>query len=513
MSDYIYGMLILLLLAGVWGFVLLKGMNIIKGAKFKITGGMFSVFLFIAIGVAILAVGAFMEFHETPGFCGDYCHIMDPIQEAYLDPGNNTFMAIHLDNEITCLDCHTGPGLMGQIDTFIGAPKEVYSLVFGGYDMYNLHGHVPSENCLKGCHEDMDWRIEAAGSEMWHPFTENGTDFTELEEREICSDCHDARWNGIGSTAESCGVCHDLTVEELEAHGEQTCGGEDCHEHTKLIGHRVGVDNCMLCHDNNHPEEASLPFNITNHHGTFEADSSFCSPCHSEVYDVFFSSQSGHMTGTDGCLECHEEHKLQNECISCHNLTDISHSVQSPYNDCLNCHVSGGHDPFDITFTGITRLDNDFCMYCHFPETDRINDNIHHLTDCVDCHPEHGVLSVSFSGCLCHGEVPAFHNASTTDCQACHDTTIIHSDPNSMTFSDTISFENDFCINCHALEGERLSYAIHQYTDCTDCHSEHGTIRVIFDYCLCHDDIPSFHDENMTECESCHDTSVIHAPP
>ena len=513
MSDYIYGMLIFLLLAGVWAFVLLKGMNIIKGAKFKITGGMFSFLLFMVIAIAILSVGAFMKFHETPGFCGDYCHIMDPIQEAYWNPGNNTFMAVHLDNDITCLDCHTGPGIMGQVDTFIGAPKEVYSLVFGGYNMYDLHGHVPAENCLKGCHEDMDWVIQAAGTDMWHPYTENGTDFTELEEFETCVDCHDARWNGIGSTAESCGVCHDLSVEELETHGKQTCGGEGCHEHTELIGHRVAVDNCMLCHENQHPEDSSLPYNIETHHGTFEADSSFCYPCHSDVSNMFYLSESSHSTEIDDCLVCHEEHKLQNECVSCHNLTDISHSVLPPYDDCMNCHIYGGHDPFIISFEDITQIENEFCSNCHMPEIDRLNDDIHGHSDCADCHPEHGVLSVDFNSCLCHGEIPPFHNETSTDCQLCHDTSIIHSDPHNMPISDSMVLGNDFCINCHGQEGELLSYNIHRYTDCSDCHSEHGMISVEFEYCLCHADIPSFHDETMTTCDGCHDTTMIHTPP
>ena len=226
-SDWIYGMLIFLLLAGVWAFVVMKGMNMIKGSKFRITGGMLSFLLLIVIGVLIFAVGAFMEFHETPEFCGEYCHLMEPIYEAYHSPGNNTFMAAHYDEHITCLDCHTGPGIMGQVDTFIGAPKELYSLVTSSYDYDNLHGHVPAENCLKGCHEDMDWKIETIHGLEWHPYIENGTDFTELEEFESCDGCHDARWNGIGSTAESCGVCHGLSLGELEAHGQQTCGGEE----------------------------------------------------------------------------------------------------------------------------------------------------------------------------------------------------------------------------------------------------------------------------------------------
>ena len=58
-----------------------------------------------------------------------------------------------------------------------------------------------------------------------------------------------------------------------------------------------------------------------------------------------------------------------------------------------------------------------------------------------------------------------------------------------------------------------MSYNIHQYTDCADCHSVHGLIRVEFDTCLCHAEIPSFHDETTTSCEPCHDTTVIHTQP
>ena len=209
---------------------------------------------------------------------------------------------------------------------------------------------------------------------------------------------------------------------------------------------------------------------------------------------------------------CHQEHKETSDCLSCHDSGNISHQVEGKYAECMECHISGGHDPSIISFITITETQNDFCVNCHMPETQRINLNIHHLTDCVDCHPEHGEMNVRFDTCLCHGEVPSFHNGTTSDCYVCHDTTQVHSDPLAMAYSG-IDMENEFCINCHTPEGELLSYNIHQYTDCTDCHSEHGLIRVEFDTCLCHDEIPSFHDETTASCEPCHDTTVIHTQP
>jgi len=502
----------------------------ISASTFKRTGLFSLIVLIIFIGVAFLAVGAFLDYHQNPKFCGTTCHVMEPYYESYIDPKNNAIMQAHVSNNITCLDCHTGPGLVGQIDPWLSVPKETYSLVTGDYDPDNLHGFVPVRNCMKGCHDRMDWLITASmgrganftivnGStvwptqQIWHPFTSNGTDFTLLLDRETCVDCHDQRLNGIGFTRDACPVCHDLTVEELNLHRDQTCGMEDCHTQPEFVGHRKVMDNCMFCHDRQHPEDARVPYSVAHEHGIFEVNSTFCSACHVENYNIFIGSESKHGSDT-GCPDCHEEHKQHPQCMNCHEEVGVNHTITPPYDDCQVCHVQGGHDPFTIPFD-TPLVTNDFCGECHSLEFNIFTHSLakHSLDqNCSDCHTEH--LAKPTCG-KCHDSSNIDHPIQPPydDCTNCHK--LGAHNPLDIHIDDRTEITEEFCGSCHPEIVARKKLGTHSPLDCNNCHNDFASWGVQFDVCAnCHGtDIPTWHNETTKGCINCHNTSVIHTDP
>ena len=505
MIQYFEGIAIFLIIAGIWSLLYLIGIKRIKGLSkgtFRISGLLSMLFLIMVIGIAIFAVGAFLDYHHNPKFCGTTCHPMEPYYASYIDPLNNQVMRTHVENEITCLDCHTGPGLTGQIDPFFNAPHELYSFVTGDYDPDNLHGYVPVKNCLKGCHEHLDWMIEAPegrgsnftvvnGStvwptrQIWHPYTSNGTDMSPLLERETCVDCHDQRMNGVGYTRDACPLCHDISVDELNLHRDQTCGMENCHTQPEFVGHREVMDNCMFCHDRQHPEDARVPYVIATEHGIYNFNSTFCSTCHVENYVIFTQSESKHGSET-GCPDCHEEHQQHPLCMSCHEVFGVNHTITTPYDDCQECHILSGHDPLSIPFAN-PLFTQEFCNECHSTQysTFTQSQNKHSENfNCTDCHSE-------------HKEKPT--------CTNCHD---------SSNTDHPVSEPYDDCISCHpsGAHSPSITQGVHSSFNCDNCHGDFPSMGVQFNVCsACHvTGIPDWHNESTQDCITCHDTSTIH---
>ena len=535
MEEYIVGFILFFVITGIWSLIIIHMLKKHGSKKANLKGIAFLFTLLIIMGVFILAAWALIDYHKEPEFCGLTCHPMVPYYESYMNPLNNSIMNTHVENDIKCVDCHTGEGLIGQIKAVtVDGTYDLVHLILDDYDPDNLHGYVPSENCLKGCHDGLDWKLEAPmprGSAhitaddgttiwpiqlIWHPYTNNGTDFSELESRDTCVDCHDQRMNGIGFTRFACPICHDLDENMLNIHRDQTCGMGDCHEEPEFIGHRQVMDNCMFCHDRLHPSDARVPYKIAQEHGIYKVNSTFCSPCHQETYDKFINSDSRH--GWDmGCPECHEEHKYWPECSDCHDENNIPHNSTAKYENCMDCHENGAHDSLDITLQTTTyTIPNDFCSDCHAGSITSLSQGSHKTHRCTSCHGEHGEISVNFEDYCngCHNGIPDFHDETIDGC-ACHgdDINSIHFIP-----ADTgPEPEPDYtdCTLCHSDAIARLDNGEHSSQDCQNCHPVHATISVDFSNCQgCHPIIPStpIHDETTDNCQNCHDTTKIHVP-
>jgi hypothetical protein len=557
---FVEALFVFVLIAFIWLIVTLimfKKLN-----KARITGVLLILMAFIAVGAVIFVVGHFLEWHETNEMCGEMCHAMEGPYDSYTQPKNNTMMEVHFEEDVPCAQCHSGPGFIGLGTSFLPVPNEGLHQYVLGYDEDDLGGHVPAENCIKGCHEEagVDWKFEAPmpkgqgyneidgviewdRREIYHPMTQNGTSVEALKKLETCLDCHDARDNSFGFAAEACHICHDIEDEEMEAHGESTCSMATCHRdkdgnpvQPKLTGHNTVTDHCMECHSRDHPEDAFVPYTITNSKGTtFVVNSTFCSDCHKETYEELSVTNPKHFQEND-CTECHLEHKTRPDCLTCHDEESVykpDHIITEPFNNCTNCHERGGHDPKKITFSAYiddnVLVSRDFCnnTACHKTDVyDEFEDSKLHTQEdftkeCLTCHDVHEA-DVDCSECHVAGGIGGVPEHSQSqpfdDCTSCHTDGHIPSQLNFTTFQETfqISIADDFCVECHADEKNELTDLGlgHSNQDCSSCHDTHNKEDV--NCTSCHSaagiapEPPHLAQTPYDDCTSCHESG--HAP-
>ncbi|UCF07535.1 MAG: NapC/NirT family cytochrome c, partial [Thermoplasmata archaeon] len=523
---FVESLIVFAIIALIW--LLISALIFKKLNKARIKGVILILLAFVGVAAAIFAVGHFLEWHETSEFCTSMgCHAMEPVYDSYTQPDNNSYMETHYEHNVTCAQCHSGPGITGLAGSFLAVPGEVWGQYIAGYDPDDLGGHVPSENCLKGCHEEyeVDWKFEAPrpegegysevnGKVVWlrmttyHPDTVNGTDLSELEELEDCKECHDPRDNGFGLAAEACHVCHEVDSEEMELHGVYTCHMAACHPNEegeagqpKLRGHAVVKGHCAECHSRNHPEDATVPYTVITETGTFTANTSFCSGCHHDAYSELETAGSKHFTSNE-CQECHLSHKTRPDCLLCHDeggAYEPQHALADPFDDCGSCHVQGGHNPLNVALQthDSGTVSRDFCNACHQSDVyDRFEmEELHFregfVEDCLACHGEHEAdvdcdtchVENGYGGLL---DDPGHTTSEPFDeCPDCH--TDGH-DPSDLNFThfreqQETSIGQDFCVNCHYEEtgqyhlAEKLeldnSGMGHALQDCASCHEAH----------------------------------------
>jgi nitrate/TMAO reductase-like tetraheme cytochrome c subunit len=397
MSVFVDGLIVFLLLALGLGFLFWAAVGRLAGKEFKLTRRAFIYSLAIpAVLVMVFgAMGWFLEWHEEPEFCGEMCHSMEPLYEAYENPRNNTMMATHLEVGVGCTGCHVGPGWWGQVEAYLAVPHEFYSEIFNTYDPHDLGGGLKEESCLK-CH-DGDVASEpglvlSALKTMVDPHTSD----------EDCADCHQAHQGARGLTIEACNVCHGLANPDfgaaVEAHGVRA--GEEC----------------MDCHDRHHPDDATVPFsrvvNLTD---------DFCADCHMvEVQVHLESSTEASLALYGNCTTaCHLEH----------NRSHAYHVEYEPYDNCSDCHTNldgpgGFHNRTGVDYADFPSfVDNDLCYDCHLDAEEGLDQKKNHRgLECVYCHAQHAQRSIVLDECtICHTEIPDWHSGDS-DCtrSSCH---------------------------------------------------------------------------------------------
>ena len=463
----------------------------------KLSGKHYLIFLIIGIIVAIAIGMLYLEDQEEPAVCGEDCH--EENYQGYNNPENNSFMTAHLDNDVTCWDCHSGEDIKDKSE--------------------DLHGEVTVENCLADCHEDVDWLMEAPQDSMddenptrsiWHPFTDEGTNVNELKTLESCLNCHDPRANSFGLEAETCMLCHHITQEEMEKHGEDTCSYSSCHQDTPEMrvnktGHIAVDGHCSRCHNDLHPQEALVAYSIDFDSVTFIANTSFCGTCHEVA--VMELNETGGSHEDETCTECHLEHDNVADCTTCHAENDIPHTVGEFYGECSSCHIEGGHNPTMIEFSLFPSqtLSENFCSStsCHaidvYEEIDsELGGKLHgkedFTEDCLSCHQTHSDDVLCFS---CHDvKKEPEHDISVPydNCSRCH--------------SDGHDNENITFINFDEMELDRLF--------CEECHE--GTSQELVDGSLGHSTLAcqKCHENargDAVDCTSCHSTMGMANPP
>jgi hypothetical protein len=467
-----------LVIAILWAFFLFGVLKV--GFNRKKKSIILILFFFMGISIILLIVGAVFHYIEDPAFCGTACHPradlvvhdtpMEPYFDGYENPGNNEMMEVHASNHVTCSGCHDKPGVTGKIEAFIAAGFEAISYITSDYDADNLEAHVSNENCLK-CH---DGEIASKAGEL---IALNNSIVNPHKTDQSCSDCHTPHEAGIGLTKDSCSVCHDVSISEVEKHGI------------------TSQEDCMVCHNKEHPEDAKIPFSKYPELITID----FCTDCHQSEYEEYNSWPDVEKSFYGDCFSCHTGH---DEYKSPHNIIELYTT------NCENCHVEGigSHQLTSITFLNESLvIPNEFCGECHQVEYDAYTawgpDLQEIFKNCSSaCHTK-------------HKEMPVPHSMpKDTSCEDCHIESILPHQRSQVTFLNLEKkLKNDFCSDCHTTNSESFKLGFHNSQKCMDCHGEHYTVRVKFDACKsCHAIIPDTHDESKSSCSVCHDVEVIH---
>ena len=478
--DLLYSVIVLFLIALIWtGVIFLSFKRMIghqtKRDKRMLLGGLL---LFIAMIVIVVAGTVAFEYMESPQFCGTFCHVMEPYYDSYLQPGNNSMMAIHVATEISCSNCHDEHGIIGRIQGLLGAIPEAFLYYTNSYDPEDLGGEVSREACLK-CHDGSTATVPG------YVTIAAGTIVNPHADEKKCTDCHNLHHEGFGLSENACSLCHGTSLDNFEG---------------MLSGHaeRAGTD-CMSCHNRKHPDDARISF--TEYPALINTD--FCSDCHGG--DVERLNSESHES--ESCMDCHNEHGALsinfNNCYeSCHDPPsghDATTSSCSVCHDTSTIHLKSGID-LGESFSDI------ICSNCHAAENSAYESSftpesleIYGDNGCIDCHSEHKAISY-----------PHLKTSPFNDCGSCHSTynkaSTVH-DRTGISYLDFLGITEDFCSDCHAGEVTRLNSELHNAWECIDCHSEHGILKIDFNKCeSCHDS-PSDHDTSLTSCSgsTCHD--------
>ena len=152
-------------------------------------------------GIVILAIAAicvgFWCWHNTPGFCGNFCH---------------STMGEHLDNYLE------GPGLA------------------------KVHADIPAGQAL-GCLDCHEATLDAQISEALAQISGNYGDLSlagrYYVDNQKCLDCHGGTYDNLAKLTAALG---DYNPHQ-SPHGQMNCN--ECHK-----GHAVQEDLCGFCHAN-----------------------------------------------------------------------------------------------------------------------------------------------------------------------------------------------------------------------------------------------------------------------
>lgn len=478
--DILYSLALLFLIALIWIGVVFFFFKKISRKQTKrdekmLLGGLF---LFFALFFVFAAGTVAFEFMESNDFCGTFCHVMNPYHNSYLYPGNNSMMSVHLDSDISCAGCHEEPGILGKVDSLYSGAKEGLLYFTNMYNPEDLNSDITSESCLK-CHDNIN--AIAPG----YVTTPIGLVKNPHNDNKKCTECHNAHYSAIGLNDNTCSICHGITYENFEV---------------MLSNHGLRTkEDCLYCHNRNHPDDALIPFII--YPDIINTD--FCSDCHGDDVERLYSAD--HLE--ESCINCHNEHGAltinYDGCYgSCHDIA-TSHNEST-----IGCSVC--HDTSTIHLKPDYNVGYSFsdivCINCHAEasiayESSYTPESLEIYGDegCIGCHSEHKNITVP------HQVV-----APNEDCSVCHLTysqgTNIH-DRLQISYLNYKVFTDEFCKDCHTEEFRRFNNQIHNAFYCIDCHEDHGIIMIDFNNCIdCHES-PSDHDTTLRSCSdpTCHE--------
>lgn len=151
----------------------------------------------VVVGLVILIIGGFtvgMALEDHNSFCGS-CHTQPELtylQQSTVDPAPN-LASFHISQEdVRCVQCHSGPGVTGRAITLVHGLLNGVKLWTGNASQPGkFEGKFPVANCTK-CHADFIASASPQGSPEsghWHFYL--------------------AQWEKVDPSAGTCASCHE----------------------------------------------------------------------------------------------------------------------------------------------------------------------------------------------------------------------------------------------------------------------------------------------------------------
>lgn len=464
--------------------------------------------LLAGIGFFTIVSVQALHFTSTPAFC-KHCH---PKESGFGGEVATWEKSKHAKAEVSCLDCHAKPGLVGYLrakivalpdvyrEFMLGEEKKMHVLLMSGSPEYagNL---VKNEVCLF-CHTDaanQKTRSERFMSLLGHDFRKlDGVKNPEFRKK---MGLPDILVEGVRPTTD--------VDPKHNKHFEMGLNCVDCHlkiAHSGTLGYKSNMETCFTCHDKKRAEKKNPPKNEN------------CIDCHRKADRVTPEKPIVRGSGANAVSFSHKTHSGVAQCGICHTglfqmkagATKINFADHGKDKACFPCH------------NGKKATDWSNCKYCHAgmsgPKPVAIGKGETAVTfkhethakgmQCSACHTnifpmKAGSTKVSFAD---HGKDKscfACHNGKKasdwSNCAKCHakvpmpkDITYKPSDAAPVTFSHDFHGSAFACKECHTKiwpmkRGAPMKMdPMYEGKSCGTCHSEKGGAFVATDCDKCH---------------------------
>ncbi|MHB1131624.1 MAG: NapC/NirT family cytochrome c [Chloroflexota bacterium] len=385
----------------------------------------------LAIGGAVLlaVLGSALVLSPRPSSCTT-CHEM----QAHYDQ-----WAASTHKGVSCIDCHTEPGLSGVIKIEASMFKNASGHVAGVFET-PIRADVRDDSCLR-CHP-----------------RESRPEILPQATLRISHSAH----NDI-----ACAQCHGRLVHNL---GQETT--------VPPVTHKGGEKACVVCHT---PEVCP--------HGSARVD---CQSCHSASIPRHTLREQSNVITREACIDCHNKMRVDSEenCQTCHvsphgidRSCNTCHTSTDTWNDkqlvhpfplegahaavaCTKCHDGGNPGAQELAKAKVPATlplatktaqggQTPLCGTCHQPPHQPFGD-----TACTVCHSTSGWQGVA--GSATSSPATGFDHAKSWDgfvgkhasasCASCHQNGV---------YAGTATA----CATCHEPKPQP-----HFGTECATCH-------------------------------------------
>ncbi|MBN1318309.1 MAG: ammonia-forming cytochrome c nitrite reductase subunit c552 [Anaerolineales bacterium] len=309
---------------------------------------------FSAVGLALVAsTGVGWKYHETPRFCADMCHVMEPYLDSWR--GSDFTASAHAAQGVACLDCHE-PSIQEQVTELITFWKGDYTTPLEELQVseafcYDCH--------LLDEHESRDQVIQRTAELERNPHDSH------LIEEMNCTACHKIH----KASQDQCAVCHDAIATGAEWTTEVTRTAEikvweptmDCSSCKSMVPYVNSLTDsdlmasahaeeglvCLDCHVEEKTmlvHESAVPSDRPLKPRQFTMET--CFTCHVENEHTSYQEVAGRTIDTIIADELHNPHDPhtaaahveQLECYTCHKM----HKESPLTAGCYDCHHEGG---------------------------------------------------------------------------------------------------------------------------------------------------------------------------